>query len=45
MNHVKPICRMAVLLAPAETKTADPCGGLTGLEFKKCEKKNTGVRI
>jgi hypothetical protein len=40
MNHVKPICRMAVWPAPADTKTEDPCGGLTGLEFKKCEKKH-----
>ncbi len=44
MIHLKPICRMNAIPAPADTKTEDPCGGLTGLEFKKCEKKNQPVR-
>lgn len=44
MMHLKPICRMPAIPALADTKTVDPCGGLTGLEFKKCEKKNTSIR-
>ncbi len=44
MSHVKPLSRKAAIPAPADNKTEDPCGGLTGIEFKKCEKKNKSVR-